>query len=118
MSTHMIMHEGQVVGHYTLEKFPGCSAICISHHLEIAPEWRGKGIGTRSHKERLEQALAMGFKVVMATTVKDNIAQEKILSHSGWRRIREFYNSKSGHTVVLWFNPIADPYREWHPAGV
>lgn len=112
MANHAILHEGVQIGEFRLDSIPGCSKVGVSHHLEIYVPWRGRGLGHVAQRERLALAKSLGFKVLLATVVGSNRAQERILSQAGWRRITFYEKVGNGDTVHLWLRNLADPYEE------
>jgi RimJ/RimL family protein N-acetyltransferase len=101
-----------VIGSYSLDPLPGCPVIGVSHHLNIYPEWRGKGHGTQAMQERLDKAKELGFRILLCTvrTYPENTPQVKILRRFGWKICREFSNVKTHHNVTLYIKDLHDPY--------
>lgn len=81
------------IGNECWDDFPvgdgdGCgSAIVISYGVHIQPSLRGRGIGQRAHKERLERFRNEGYNYAMCTVRRDNRPQLAILQKNGWVRL-------------------------------
>lgn len=101
------------VGEYQLDSMPGCSRICISHGLQIWPQYRGKGYATIAHQNRLKQAIELGYDVILATIVEGNKPQEHLLQKFGWKQITFFDNLKTQHRVYLWEKNLSDPWNDY-----
>lgn len=104
---------GEIIGRYFLDPFPACPKIAVSHGLEIFPEYRRHGYGTQAQRDRQKLAILLGYDVLLATVKVGNIAEEKILSRSGWRQVTNFFNTASDHDVGLWMCNLKDPYKDW-----
>lgn len=66
----------------------GCgSAVVISYGVSISPSLRGKGLGQKAHKERLERFRNEGYNYALCTVRRDNQAQLHILKKNGWVRL-------------------------------
>lgn len=63
------------------------SGIIISHGVELLPQFRGQGLGTKAHKERLESWVQRNLSYALCTVRRDNDPQLKILKNSGWVRL-------------------------------
>jgi GNAT superfamily N-acetyltransferase len=105
-----IEHEGKQIGKFRLTPLPGCAKVGVSHHLEIYESFRGRGLGHKAQKARLDLAKSLGFRVLLATTRDTNAPQEHILPAAGWKRVT-FYE-EDGFVVHLWSKNLADPYEE------
>ena len=60
-------------GYCELNSFPGCNQIVVSNHAFIYPEKRGKGLGSKNHKLRVERAKFLGYDYFICTVKADNI---------------------------------------------
>jgi GNAT superfamily N-acetyltransferase len=88
-------------GFYELNPFPGCNQIVVSNHSWVAPEHRGKGLGTVIHKERLDVMKVLGYDYAICTVKLGNVAQINILNKNGWKCLDEFLNRETGNTVLV-----------------
>ena len=52
---------------------------------EVVPGWRRRGVATRSCGLLLEQAWALGARVVRAEAPADNVASRRVLAANGFR---------------------------------
>ena len=90
-------------GEVEFTQLAGCSAVVISHAMQIYPQWRGKGKSRENLKLRMERARSMGYAIMIATVRQDNAAEIKILSTTeGWVPVHYFNNPKTGAALVLW----------------
>lgn len=96
----------QVVGHYELTSLPGCNQIVISHHAFINPEFRGKGLGHKTHAKRLDIIRNLGYDYALCTTAASNVPQRKILEAAGWKQLDQFKNSETNNEVIIWGKTI------------
>tara|TARA_Y100000310_G_scaffold33171_1_gene31367 strand:- start:1392 stop:1712 length:321 start_codon:yes stop_codon:yes gene_type:complete len=89
-------------GFYELNPFPGCNQLVISNHAFIYPKFRGKGLGTIAHKERLKKAKELGYDCLLCTCKSSNTVQLKILAKNGWTKIWSFRNNETDSDVEIW----------------
>lgn len=89
-------------GFYELNPFPGCNQIVVSNHALIYEWARGRGHGQRQHENRLNQARALGYDLMLCTVREDNEVEIHILRKNGWIVEREFMSTETGHAVQLW----------------
>ncbi len=72
-------------GSAQLTEFPGNECqIGIFHNVYIKREHRGKGIGSKFHKHRLEAAKRYGYSTVICTVNVDNVVELRILEKNNW----------------------------------
>lgn len=107
------VQEGQPIGYYELGPMQGCPRVGISYGLHILPEFRKKGFAYRAMEDRMAQAKADGYEILLATVVEGNKPEEKTLEKYKWRRLTILNNLKTGHTVNLWMKHLNDPYEDW-----
>ncbi len=88
-----------------LERNDGCSFVAINgkqvigtclcghdgrrgfiHHLAVAPEWRGKGIGSRLVDQSLEALGKQGIEKCHALVYRDNPYSKLFWEARGWQR--------------------------------
>ncbi len=73
------------LGSFTIELVDGGFNLFFGH-VSLLQEYQNKGYGVKLHKLRLELAKMVGAKAVIATTYKENDAQNKILEFFKWNR--------------------------------
>ena len=76
--------EGQNIGHFSIEPFPGNGSVCISTDSFIVPWMRRKGYGTQMDEKRVSEALQMGYTYMLCTVRLDNKAEQALLKKRGW----------------------------------
>ena len=89
-----------------IENLPGCSQFAVFHSVFVPPEERGKGLGTKAHEERLEEARKLGYQVAVCTALETNSAQIAILQNYGWEKVKRFLSNKTGNHVGLWIKTL------------
>jgi len=90
-------------GEVEFTQMAGCSAVVISHAMQIYPQWRGKGKSRENLRLRMIRAKNSGYALMIATVRADNAAEIKILSTTkGWSPVFNFKNPKTGSDLVLW----------------
>jgi L-amino acid N-acyltransferase YncA len=99
MTVRLVSSDG-VLSHLTT--VAGCPAMVISHGTIVPVDKRGKGHGTRAHRERLEEMRNMGYNYAICTVAASNEAQVKILESHGWLCIAGFPNNHTGNDVRLY----------------
>lgn len=87
---------------FTLAAMPGCCGVLVSTSSFVQEEWRGRGIGT--FMQSIKEWIAREFQVgcLLATVVKGNQPEEKLLRKTGWNPVSEFVNPKTGNTINVW----------------
>lgn len=110
MKHEIFIPEVGVIGSYELSPMPGCSVVGISHGLTIEPSHRGKGYGRSAMEDRIRQAVASGFQVLVCTVREGNEPEERILQKFQFKVVSHFDNPRSGNRVRLWIKNITDPY--------
>ena len=93
-------------GFWELNPFPGCNQIVVSNHSFIYPQYRGVGIGSEEHKDRLKTIQGLGYDYVVCSVTEDNAAQKAILAKNGWKPLDEFFNTETGRRVCLFGKTI------------
>lgn len=89
-------------GFFELNPFPGSNQIVVSNHAFIYPEHRGKGLGSKKHRERLELAASLGYDLILCTVRDTNAKQRAILRNNGWTIYVGFLSTETEHGVELW----------------
>jgi RimJ/RimL family protein N-acetyltransferase len=89
------------VGFFEVNSFPCCSQIAILNHSFIEKEYRGVGLGTELHKERLNLVTDLGYDYTMCTVKSTNIPQIKILQKAGWKQLDQFFNRETESLILI-----------------
>lgn len=91
-------------GEFILTSMPGNSGVAISHNVYVKLQYRGKGIGTLMHRDRLVIASENGYSYLLATVNDDNVSELAILKKHGWQRLSVFtyQDKKDGEIVGVW----------------
>lgn len=88
------------VGYAYVDFFPGDSDIGVINAVYVPPEYRGQGIGSAQHLERLELMREMGMYYALCTARNDNDRENHILERSGWEPLKRM------EYVTLWFKDL------------
>lgn len=84
------------IAEYNLTEFPGSTGdIMISHGMWVNPNYRGQGIGNKTHKRRLAEAARLGKSYLMCTCNMTNEVELHILDRHGWKKLDEFISECS-----------------------
>lgn len=99
----------------TLSSFDFCHDLAVSHGVSVGEGRRGKGIGGAQHVERLDWANLYGLSYLLCTVNKNNLAERKILSKNGWKKLDDFRTQNSseqeyGSIVEIWGRKMANQY--------
>lgn len=102
------------IGSYEIDELPGCKRVGVSHKLQILIEFQKRGYGYKAMADRLDKARELGYKVLLATVVNSNKAQQKILRKFKWKEVTTWFNPTTGNDVTLWVRNLDDPYEtDW-----
>lgn len=93
-------------GFWELNNFPGCNQLIVSNHAFIKKEFRGRGIGTKTHELRLQMAKSLGYDAIICTVKSDNIAQKRILDKSNWVKVFSFMNSETENYIDIYIKDL------------
>lgn len=93
-------------GECNITTVPGCSTLCISHGVQVFPQFRGKGHGKRNMALRLARMKAMGYSHVLCTVRKDNEIEVGMLLNNNWKFLYSFDNPKTSNRVMLWIKEL------------
>src|ERR1035437_5173719 len=88
-------------GFHEINSFHGCNQLAIFNHAFVRKAFRSRGLGDKMHKQRLAQAVDLGYDYVLCTCVKDNLHQTSILIQNGWSILAYFYNTETERDIVL-----------------
>lgn len=102
----MITHD-DIHGGWSMSPLPGNGEVLVSHGAYVAPEARGKGLGQKLHKARLDVAKSAGASYILATVEMDNAPEIHILEKNGWKRLDWFKSTCTGHIVYLYGREIS-----------
>lgn len=72
---------------FCLSFMPGNRRTVISHAVEVFPEYRGAGIGTRNSELREEACMEAGITLMLATVKNSNAAEVRVMEKRGWKRL-------------------------------
>lgn len=97
-----------VVCSFQLKEMPGCCGILISHHTEVSPKYRNKGINSFLQGIKEKIARENGYTCLLATVTSDNLPQIHILSKYGWKPRDSFKNKRTGNTVITFTKHLED----------
>lgn len=75
------------VSRFSLRELPGCCGILVFYHASVATDFQNKGLGSLLLRVREEAARKAGYSVAMATVLKDNKTETKILADAGWKQL-------------------------------
>lgn len=85
----------------TLSSLEGCDQVCVSHSTFLIGD-KGKGSGSKAHRDRINKMLELGYDSAICTVVASNEAQNKIMDKFGWVKVHSFKSSKTGNTVQVY----------------
>lgn len=86
---------------FELYKMPHCCAIIVSCKAFVAPQFRGKRVGTLLNSFRQDIGRALGYSLMMCTDIEQNEHQRKLLKTNGWKDIYDITNKRTGNRVYI-----------------
>lgn len=89
-------------GCYSVDPMPAQSQLALCHSFFVPVTLRGNGFGHRLKKSQMKALVEQRYDYAICTVAGDNLAQQSVLSKSGWRRIASFPNSKTGGHTEVW----------------
>jgi GNAT superfamily N-acetyltransferase len=92
----------QLVASFGILPMPGCSGVCIFHHVRVEEDFRNIGIGTALLGIRTHAVKNVGFAVALATVQETNTIERTILESAGWVPDAQFQNPNTQHVVFLY----------------
>lgn len=101
---HFFLSDGTLVGSGGFVGPPAEGVVEFGY--EIAPEFRGRGLGTAAAQAMLEKAKAAGVSMVIAHTLAQENPSNALLRRLGFRFAGEVSDPEEG-TVWRWELPIA-----------
>lgn len=101
------------IAEFVLCQLRGCCGVCMSTGERVAPEFRGKGVGTILGKFRRAIARDRGYTVLFCTHVNSNQAQNKVLQRNGWLDVYRFRNRRTGNLVDFSIVPLGSEYEAY-----
>ncbi len=87
---------------FTLEQQPECCGVMVSTQTFVIKERRDQGIGTAMMNLKEAIAKEFGYKLLTATVVEGNEAEQKILKKFGWTKHLTFKNDRTTNDVSFW----------------
>lgn len=104
----------ETMGSFFLEPLPGNGHVLVSCHSWIHETYRGKGLGSRLHKMRLDAAKAAGANAMMCTVRADNEAELALMRKFGWEQTWEYVATwveggsqrEADHKVQVWLKRL------------
>ncbi len=96
-----------IVAKFSLKELPGCCGVLVSFHTHVTERYRGKGINTFLQSIKEDIAGSNGYTLLMATVnIVDNPAEVHVLEKSGWARVDDFTNSRTGNHIGVFTKKI------------
>lgn len=89
------------VASFQLYPMINCCGICVSTQAEVAPEYRGRGLGTLLNSLRIDIARYLGYGLLLCTDVDSNEYQRRILKKNGWKDIHTFLNPRTKNKIHI-----------------
>lgn len=96
----------ELISKFKLQQLNGCNGVCISKHVMITENYRGKGLGTHFLNLRESIALDFGYSAMMCSVVLGNHAQQKIMAKNDWNVIAEFDNKRTSNRVRIYYKKL------------
>jgi len=98
------LKDGTVCGlaEFGLDMLDGCCGVVVSHHVQVWPSFRGKGLGQLLLQIRQQAILAMGYTMMIATSIARNERENHILQKNGFKPMHQFVNNRTQNTVTMW----------------
>lgn len=90
-----------LVTEFNLREMPFCCAYVISGEVRVMYGYRNKGIGSISHKFRLQLSKKYGYSGIICTHISDNKYQKKILRKNRWKRLFKVTNKRTNNPVHI-----------------
>lgn len=89
-------------GSFHIEPAPSQPQLAHCHGFFIRHEMRRRGHGHILKEQQTRTLEQLGYDYAICTVDGQNQAQITILAQAGWRKLDDFYNSKTGGTTQLW----------------
>ena len=70
--------------------------------MYMKPEFKGKGFAHDEQRKSLNAMNTHGYKYALCTVEGSNLAQQRVLTKSGWEKLTEFFDDCTGHEVFLY----------------
>lgn len=87
---------------FTLKEQINCCGILVSTDTFIAEQMRGRGIAHEFMNLKIAIAKEFGYSLLMATVdIGNNPAEVHILEKFGWKKVDEFINKRTRHTLGI-----------------
>ena len=93
---------------FKLSEFEGCCAILISYNTYISEALRGKGYARLLMYLKKEIARLLGYSYLICTTLKNNSVEKQVLKRTGWKKIKNLYNSRTGNHLEMYMCDVKE----------
>ncbi len=90
------------VGACQIDSLPGQSQIGICHSFFVEHGMRGAGEGHRLKKKQLKALYRARYDFALCTVAAGNFRQKAILEKQGWKKLADFWNSRSSEFTEIW----------------
>lgn len=84
-----------------LRQLPGCCGVCVSTQADVSIKYRSLGIGALLNSYRQELAWQLGYTTLLCTDVDKNVAEQRVLEKTGWKRLFGFKNRRTNNDVSM-----------------
>lgn len=99
-----------------IDTLPGSSQVAVVHGVFLYPEGRGKGLGKRGQKQRLQHMyLDLGYDAALCTVDMKNKKNIHILETNGWIFAGMFKSSKTQHNVGIYIRGLGQTIKTIKP---
>lgn len=103
---HTVFHaDGTTMITWESRPFPGCNTLVITTKVELAEQFRGRGLGRFFREFRHRAYKRVGFQGELATVRADNTRQNNLMQSMGGVPMGEF-PSDFGGTYRLWLTKL------------
>jgi len=93
---------------FKLGELEGCCAILISYNTYISEALRGKGYARLLMDLKKEIARLLGYSYLICTTLKNNSVEKQVLKRTGWKKIKNLYNSRTGNHLEMYICDVKE----------
>lgn len=97
-----MMRHSNEDGSFEITSLPGQSQVAICHSFFVRTSRRGRGLGKGLKTTQNNVLRQLHYDFAICTVAEKNIAQKTILTHSGWRFMSSFYNTRLSETTEIW----------------
>ena len=90
------------IASFTLKQMIGCCGILVSTNTYVDKKYQGQGIAHEFMELKIAIAKELGYSMMMSTVdIGNNPAEVHILEKFGWKKIQEFVNKRTKHTLGI-----------------